>query len=73
MDNNNYAQGAVRLAASVASGEDSGHGFGAWAGVCSDLGVPMASSRAGNNCGLPEAGSWLGSLRHGQEGDDHHG
>ena len=61
MDNNNYAQGAVRLAASVASGEDSSHGFRAWAGACSDLGVLAASSRAGNNCCLPEAGSWLGN------------
>jgi hypothetical protein len=51
----------VRLATSVASGEDSNHGFGAWAGACSDLGVPMASSRAGNNCCLPEAGSRLGN------------
>ncbi|ONM02776.1 hypothetical protein ZEAMMB73_Zm00001d031363 [Zea mays] len=61
MDNNNYAQGAVRLKTSVASGEDSGHGFGAWAGACSDLGVPMASSRAENNCCLPKAGSRLGN------------
>jgi hypothetical protein len=61
MDNSNYAQGAVRLAASVASSEDSGHGFGAWAGACSDLGVPTASSRVGNNCYFPEAENRLGN------------
>ena len=61
MDNSNYAQGAVRLAASVAFDEDSGHGFGAWVGACSDLGVPTSSSRAGNNCCLPEGGSRLGN------------
>jgi hypothetical protein len=53
MDNNNYGQGAVRLAASVTSSEDSGHGFGAWAEACSDLGVPTASSR--EHLGMAEA------------------